>query len=189
MGPRAKYLQFLQALCATYLQPFLKPTKYAYPSSIPHKNKEILTVLIDELRFKDDSRLRIVDTIKESYGEIQHIQFSYEYTRPSGFFFSFQKEESDQPSSALRVWKPNPHLHVGIMRIVDGQQRHSPSFWDEFPDELIEHNGPHFKSADITVKEFIAIILMNFFKDDSDATARSRLLTIIGYPENNTSNP
>jgi hypothetical protein len=102
----------------------------------------------------NDSSINIFETIKE--GNVE--KYSYEYSHPdTGFFFHYQ---NDGYKNGIR--KPLHHLHVGIRKNANKK------LLELLPYELIEHNGPHYKVQEITINEFMGVIIENYFEKDKN---------------------
>lgn len=118
----------------------------------------------EEIKFIDGSLLNFVEMIVN--GSI-HI-YSYEYFRPeSGFFFHYQNEGIDEG-----VRKPLNHLHVGMKKIADKK------LLDILPDELIEHNGPHYMAPEMKFNDFMGMIIVNYFDNHKNRKRMMRALEL-----------
>ena len=94
--------------------------------------------------------------------------YSYEYTYPgTGFFFHYQNEGIENG-----IRKPLHHLHVGIKKDADEK------LLELLPNELIEHNGPHYKVQEITINEFMGMIIENYFDEHRN---RDKILKNLGF--------
>lgn len=134
------------------------------------KKNENEKIIKWEILFKDDSTLEALEHLSIKDNKIEKKRYGYHYHKPTGFFFfyDFEGEGGDQQRSTkdekLRskryyiTKKPRYHLHVGVGRNFRDKI-------DPFP-ELLDHDGPHYKTPLMDIEEIVGIIIVNFFDDD-----------------------
>ncbi len=126
-----------------------------------HKNCGAIS---EKIKLIDGSLINFFEIIVD--GNID--EYSYEYVRPdTGFFFHYQNEGIDEG-----VRKPLNHLHVGMKKIADKK------LLDILPDELIEHGGPHYMAPEMKFKDFMGIIMINYFDNHKNCNRMMRALGI-----------
>ena len=111
------------------------------------KYKETGTIEIESV-CSNGSCIKIFEKIEN--GNI--IKYSYLYEGENGFFFNYA---NDGDSDGIK--KPLHHLHVGITKNANDD------LIDLLPSELIEHGGPHYKVQEISINEFMLMIIVNYF--------------------------
>jgi hypothetical protein len=124
------------------------------PSSIfevnqSRKHSETGTIAI-ETTCLNDSSIKILEEINN--GNI--VKYSYLYESNNGFFFNYG---NDGDSNGIK--KPLHHLHVGITKHANN------NLIELLPSELIEHGGPHYKVSEISINDFMCMIIVNYFND------------------------
>ena len=124
------------------------------PSSIlqviqSKKHSESGTIAI-ETTCLNGSSIKILEKINN--GNI--VKYSYSYESNNGFFFSYENNGDN-----IGIKKPLHHLHVGIRKHANNNLSES------LPSELIEHGGPHYKVSEISINEFMCMIIVNYFND------------------------
>jgi hypothetical protein len=118
----------------------------------------------EEIILIDGSLLNFFERLFE--GNIK--EYSYEYIRPNtGFFFHYQNEGIENG-----IRKPRHHLHVGIKKDAD------KNLLGLLPEELLEHGGPHYKAPEMDFREFMGMIIVNFFEDHKNCERMLRRLRI-----------
>lgn len=134
---------------------------FAINESKKHKNCGAIT---EKLKLIDGSLINFFEILVD--GEIK--EYSYEYVQPNtGFFFHYQNEGVENG-----IRKPLHHLHVGIKK--DANKK----LLEMLPNELFEHNGPHYKAPEMKFNEFIGIIIGNFFKNHRNCERMLRSLEL-----------
>ena len=123
----------------------------------PNKNEYVIHWMI---YFKGDSILEAWETLIIKNNQKEMMRYGYKYTNSSGFFFSYELDKEGS-NKFEQFKKPQHHLHVGIIK------EHAPSN-QEFPEQLIEHGGPHYKVPPISIDEIVGMIILNFFPDNTN---------------------
>lgn len=164
------YLSHVGALFWSHCKPVLRSSADVYALDAREPGVKHLEI---KAEFRDGSTLTGFETIGSESGRVLVYAYSYKYERPSGFFFDYELESSEHQSTTQtkqkrsprvqEVYKPRQHLHVGAVRrkVVDSVE--------DFPAELLEHVGPHYRSPnDITVETVLALILVNYCEPRAD---------------------
>jgi hypothetical protein len=125
------------------------------------------TFLNLDIVFHDDSKLNGGETLAAGRDWVKLIGYTYEYWRPSEFFFAYEMEEGPELSSearsetqriATQLKKPHCHLHVGAKKEI-------ADLLEDFPSELREHDGPHYGTYPVCLDYTLAVIIVNYFPE------------------------
>jgi hypothetical protein len=135
----------------------IKIIKSAKPNILPNKDEKTIHWIIS---FKDDSKLEAWETLSIKNNQTEMIRYGYEYTSLSGFCFSYELDKEGS-TKIEKLKKPQHHLHVGIKKERAPQN-------EEFPEQLVEHGGPHYKVPPISIDEIVGMIILNFFPNNTD---------------------
>lgn len=128
------------------------------------ENKKAMSI---EVIFNDGSKFDAFNTIDVNQGNVN--KYSYNYTRPSGFFFSYHMDsisytttngELSCPKEPIE--KPNYHLHVGVDKHM------SSGISDDLNTSLYSHKGPHYITCYVPIDYVLAVIIVNYFPDQTD---------------------
>ncbi|MFQ5858218.1 MAG: DUF6516 family protein [Anaerolineae bacterium] len=85
--------------------------------------------------YNDGATLKVEETfVVKTGGAVRRERYTYNYQRPGGYFFRFEREQHDGDL----VYKPEYHLHV-LWRL------------------------PHFPSMPLTLEETLDFIRVNFY--------------------------
>jgi len=87
------------------------------------------------LSFKDGASFEFSENLTLISNQVQVDSYKYQYQRTGGYFFRYEKEETDDI-----IWKPSEHLHVIL-------------------------NVPHFSAPFITLENVLRIIEVNFYQE------------------------
>ncbi|MBM3238353.1 hypothetical protein FJZ31_18840 [Candidatus Poribacteria bacterium] len=87
------------------------------------------------LIFRDDASFEFSENLTLISKQVQIDSYKYQYRRTGGYFFRYEKEETDDV-----IWKPPEHLHV-ILSV------------------------PHFSAPFITLENVLRIIEVNFYQE------------------------
>ncbi|GEM_PF-6918272 len=88
------------------------------------------------LRFKDGAMLRVLERVRVVNKKIELLKYTYHYERPNGYFFRYEREESDD-----LIRKPEYHMHV----ILD---------------------LPHFPAPPVNLELILQVIANNFYSQE-----------------------
>lgn len=158
------YMTYIRGVFYSHLSPILEPQKF-----VRRVLRDDVNSVIIEVQFIDESNFRGIQSFTRKGKGFEIVRYSYEYTRPSGFFFQFEFEllskyqefVSDYKSPDCFIYKPQSHLHVGASKEVADKI-------EDFPKSLREHDGPHYYSIPVTIDYIVALIVSNYFRDDID---------------------
>lgn len=87
------------------------------------------------LTLKDGASLEFSENITLISNQVQVDSYKYQYQCTGGYFFRYEKEETDDP-----IWKPSEHLHV-ILSV------------------------PHFNAPFITLEDILKMVEVNFYQE------------------------
>ncbi|MBC8462453.1 MAG: hypothetical protein H8D67_31155 [Deltaproteobacteria bacterium] len=98
-------------------------------------NKGTIHTEFPHLTFKDGAYLEVLENITLVEKQVQVSFYKYQYMRPYGYFFRYEKEPTDNP-----IWKPEEHLHVAL-------------------------DVPHFNAPFVTLEDVLLLIEINFYAE------------------------
>jgi len=139
------------------------------------------TLLNLDIVFRDGSMLKVGETLVKDRDRVTLLKYTYEYRRPSGFFFSYDMErepestskaESETQRRATQLKKPLCHLHVGAEKGIE-------DLLEDFPAELREHDGPHYETYPVCLDYILAVIIVNYFPEQRDVFERLNLADFV----------
>lgn len=157
-----QYLTRVKGIIYTHLSPILEPRRVV--KRFPSNGQ---TNLFIEVPFRDRSLLRALESLLPNSGGFSITQYSYEYKRPSGYFFQFERESTADYKSYIsesgqeieQIYKPRTHLHVGAAKDVTDAL-------PGFPGSLREHDGPHYLSPDVSLDYVLCLIVVNYYQNE-----------------------
>lgn len=160
MSISGEYISSQKGIFQSHLNKIIKSSN---PVRMFGKNSETISW---EIVFVDDSTLETFEVIEINNDKIEKKKYGYEYKRSSGFFFFYELDENksstvEKRSTVEKLWKPKYHLHVGV-------KKEKSSLIKEIPEQLIDHNGPHYKVSSIEINEIVGMIIVNFFSYDKE---------------------
>ncbi len=88
------------------------------------------------LLFRDGATLKIYEEVRIVNNEIHRLKYSYHYQRPNGYFFRYEREETDDP-----IRKPEYHMHAVL-------------------------NLPHFNAPSVNLEIILQLMVANFYLPD-----------------------
>jgi hypothetical protein len=155
--PFSKYASGVRGLLYTHLLPIVKFTPAV-------NNFDLLNALGIEvaITFKDGDTFSGIETLKNTRDGIEVVRYGFKYQRVSGFFVQYEMEglprEDDDHTTGDSIRKPLHHMHVGADKDLF-------SMVAEFPPELIEHDGLHYRTHPVSLEYVLAIIIVNFYPE------------------------
>ena len=162
------YKRHLAGLLYTHLRGMISSAKSF--EWLPTKQEdEVIFRLIAE--FRDNSRLRSIQTLRTGPRGIGLLQYNHSYDRESGFFFTYEMDRRCTASltpPADFIEKPGFHLHVGILKEKVDQ---TPGV----PEEIRGHGGPHYGTVPVALDDVLAVILVNYFEGEKDTLRKLEL--------------
>lgn len=132
------------------------------------------TLLNLDIVFHDGSKLNGGEILVGDRDRVTLIGYTYEYWRPSEFFFAYEMEVEPESSSgagpetqriATQLKKPHCHLHVGAKKEI-------ADLLEDFPSELREHDGPHYGTYPVCLDYILAVIIVNYFPEQEVVLGR-----------------
>lgn len=155
------YLTHIKGLLYTKLRESIEDKDVrSIPVQDPKRSFELEAV------FKDDSKLEALVVFSKVSEGLEIDRYTYQYTRESGFFFSYEMEDTDtvegkESQLAELAYKPHCHMHVGaVEKFADCIK--------DFPAELRGHDGPHFMTFLVTLDYIFAVIIVNYLPMHKD---------------------
>lgn len=136
----AEYKSHIRALVADYgRRGLLKgdtSLKFFAAEGIPPNEGGIIRARDPELIFRDGAKLKVYERIHVIKNEIHRLNYSYHYERPGGYFFRYEREESED-----LIRKPEYHMHAVL-------------------------NLPHFNAPPVNLEIILQLITANFYSQD-----------------------
>jgi len=112
------------------------PVKFTPEEGIPAKEGGNVFARNPNLVFRDGARLQLYEKIQVIKNEVHRLKYSYHYERPNGYFFRYEREETNDP-----IRKPEYHMHVIL-------------------------NLPHFNALPVDLEIILKLIVANFYSPD-----------------------
>jgi hypothetical protein len=136
----AGYRKHIRALLTEYgrqgILTGFQPIKFSPTANIPPNNGGIIWARDPDLIFRDGARLKVYEKVRVSDSEIHHLEYTYHYERPGGYFFRYEREETTDP-----IRKPSYHMHVVL-------------------------DLPHFIAPPVNLEIILKMLAVNFYSPD-----------------------
>lgn len=112
--PAAKYAEYkkhVRALLTEYGRQGIllgsMPVRFSPVEGISPNEGGIIRARDPDLVFRDGAKLALYEKVQVIDNEISLLNYSYQYERPNGYFFRYEREDTTDP-----IRKPEYHLHV-----------------------------------------------------------------------------
>jgi hypothetical protein len=112
------------------------PVMFLTAKGIPFDEGGVIQATDPPFKFKDGASLRVLEVVHVKKTAVDLIRYTYHYERPNGYFFRYEREESDD-----LIRKPEYHLHVIL-------------------------NLPHFNAPPVNLEIILRLIAANFYSPD-----------------------
>jgi len=136
----ADYKRHIRALLTEYGRQGILvggvPVRFSPLVGVSPDDGGIIRARDPHLTFRDGARLTIYEKVQVIDQEVQRLKYTYHYERPNGYFFRYEREESDD-----LIRKPEYHLHVVL-------------------------NLPHFNAPPVNLEIILRLIAANFYSPD-----------------------
>jgi len=136
----SEYKKHIRALLTEYgrhgILPGVIPVRFSSVEDIPADEGGIIRARDPDLVFRDGAKLALYEKVQVVNNEIQLLKYSYHYERPNGYFFRYEREDSEE-----LIRKPEYHMHV----ILD---------------------LPHFPAPAVNLELILKVIANNFYSQE-----------------------
>lgn len=109
------------------------PIKFYPAEGIPSAEGGIVSARNPGLIFRDGAALKLYEKVQFIDNDIQRLSYSYHYERPNGYFFRYEREQTED-----LIRKPEYHLHVVL-------------------------DLPHFNAPPVDIEIVLKLIAANFY--------------------------
>ncbi|MEK7727225.1 MAG: hypothetical protein AAB354_02365, partial [candidate division KSB1 bacterium] len=83
------------------------PLRFVPSDRIPPQEGGVVLAMNPQLNFQDGATLSVLEEARIVNDQAVLLRYSYHYERPGGYFFRYEREESDD-----LIRKPEYHMHV-----------------------------------------------------------------------------